>query len=64
MRRKAASRKIGGTLNEVLGSQGQRMIREENYQFADKDAEKSNNIRTEKCYLGSQKSLMVIMGAS
>ena len=40
------------------------MIREENYQSADKDAEKSNNIRTEKCYLGSQKSLMVIMGAS
>ena len=47
MRRKAASRKRGGALNEVLGGQGQRMTREENYQFADKDAEKSNKIRTE-----------------
>ena len=51
MRRKAASRKIGGALNEVLGGQGQRMTRGENYPFADKDAEKSIKIGTEKSYL-------------
>lgn len=51
MRRNAASRKIGGALNEVLGGQGQRMTRGENYPFADKDAEKSIKIGTEKCYL-------------